>query len=108
MARIMVKKGKLNDAILAYKRALTIDNKDQSIYKNLIYLSRATETLDNLIGSLSLLEKRDPENIILLTSYAKVLKLKDRNSELKRIEEKLKEISLHEANNDKRIYTDNN
>ncbi len=108
MARIMVKKGKLNDAILAYKRALTIDNKDQSIYKNLIYLSRATETLDNLIGSFSLLEKRDPENIILLTSYAKVLKLKDRNSELKRIEEKLKEISLHEANNDKQIYTDNN
>lgn len=108
MARIMVKEGKLNDAILAYKRALTIDNKDQSIYENLIYLSRATETLDNLIGSLSLLEKRDPENIVLLTNYAKVLKLKDKNSELKRIENKLKEISLHEANNDKRIYTENN
>ncbi|NOX65474.1 MAG: tetratricopeptide repeat protein [Chlorobi bacterium] len=108
MARIMVKRGRLNDAILAYKRALTIDNKDQTIYENLIYLSRATETLDNLIGSLSLLEKRDPENTVLLTNYAKVLKLKNKNDELKRIEKKLKEISLHEANNDKRIFTDSN
>lgn len=108
MARIMVKKGKLNDAILAYKRALTIDNKDQTIYENLIYLSRATETLDNLIGSWSLLEKRNPENTVLLTNYAKILRLKNKNNELKRIEKKLKEISLHKANNDKRIFTDSN
>ena len=98
MARIMIEKERLHDAILAYKRALTIDSEDKSIYENLIYLSRTTDTLDNLIGNWSLLEKRDPENTVLLANYAKILRLKNKNNELKRIEEKLQEISLYEAN----------
>lgn len=98
MARIMVEKERLHDAILAYKRALTIDNEDKSIYENLIYLSRATDTLDNLIVNWSLLEKRNPENKILLLNYAKILRLKNKNKELKRIEEKIQEISLYEVN----------
>jgi superkiller protein 3 len=95
MARIMVSKGQLNNAILAYKRALTIDTKDKEIYKNLIYLSRATEKLNELQDDWKFLEKREPRNTILLTYIAKVLKIKNETVELRRVKNKLQEIAKH-------------
>jgi len=99
MARIMVTKSQLSAAILAYRRALTIDTKDEEIYKNLIYLSRASERLNELLDNWKLLEKREPENIILLTHLAKVLKIKNEVVELKRVENKLQEIAEYTDEN---------
>ena len=98
MGRILTLKGDLRSAILAYKRALTIDSQDEIIYENLIYLSRATETTNELINSWSLLEKREPENNILLSNFAKILRIENKTDELKRVEKKLEQIVSNEKN----------
>ncbi|NOX18350.1 MAG: tetratricopeptide repeat protein [Chlorobi bacterium] len=96
MARILESEGKLDEAILAYKRALTIDAEREDIYRKLLNLNRATDNLNRLIDDWLLLAKREKENIVLLSHLAEALKMENRTEELKIVKAKMKEINSGE------------
>ncbi len=96
MARILESEGKTNEAVLAYKRALTIDTENNEIYAKLIELNKKSGELEKLISDWLLLEKREPENVALLKNLATVLKMGNRNNEFLRVEKKLKNAASEE------------
>ncbi len=88
-ARIMENQGKYNDAILGYKRALTIDSEDPEIYHRLISLNKHEDSIGQLTEEWLLRTKREPQNQILLTNLKAILNNTGKEKELSQVERML-------------------
>ena len=84
-ARVKEKEGEYDEAILAYKRALTIESKNSELYHKLISLGKIRKKTKQLCEEWLIRVKREPENKVLLTNLRALLKLEGKEEKLKKI-----------------------
>ena len=89
LAGLLEKQGKYDEALLEYKRVLTIDASNDNAYKNIFELSFKLQMQNELCDFLLTLYKHDANNRELTERLVEALQKSNRQEEAKRITKKL-------------------